>query len=99
MRDLSIPCRSGPTVAEAFIKEGKAAGKASKKRKAPRGYAYVDDAGDDVDLMPPPPAPGKVRYVCFSSRIFGSRLAAHGVGHLTFFALGVMRLCCLGRVT
>ena len=54
------PCRSGPTVAEAFIKEGKAASKGSKKRKAPRGYAYVDDAGDDVDLMPPPPAPGKV---------------------------------------
>ena len=47
-------------MAEAFIKEGKAAGKAAKKRKAPRGYAYVDDAGDDVDLMPPPPAPGKV---------------------------------------
>ena len=55
-----IPSRSGPTVAEAFIKEGKAAGKASKKRKAPKGYSYVDDEGDDVDLMPPPPAPGKV---------------------------------------
>ena len=52
-------------MAEAFIKVGKAAGKAAasgKKRKAPRGYAYVDDEGDDVDLMPPPPAPsGKVR--------------------------------------
>ena len=47
-------------MAEAFIKEGKAAAKGAKKRKAPRGYAYVDDAGDDVDLMPPPPAPGKV---------------------------------------
>ena len=83
-------------MAEAFIKEGKAAAKGAKKRKAPRGYAYVDDAGDDVDLMPPPPAPGKVRYVCFSSRIFGSRLAAHGVEHLTFFCLGCYATMLLG---
>ena len=47
-------------MAEAFIKEGKAAAMGAKKRKAPKGYAYEDEDGNDVDLMPPPAPPGKV---------------------------------------